>query len=196
MVRKIPQGERALWFDEGGEKLVTFADTGKQRGLVRYEGAGKPRRLAVLPKDRVLQSQDKFAAARLDTKGNAIELQEIADWSGIEKPAKHKLALPEAYPVAASAFEANFAKRTALVSGGSAVARQEWQKVFLFDYVKPEPIGVGTLPGRQYFSFTALDPTGSTALLEVKDASTRETVGLKVFTFATKRFEDVALPPP
>ena len=93
-------------------------------------------------------------------------------------------------------FDLNFAARHGLATGATFTARQQWQKAFLYDYVREDPIATLTTTGKQYVNFAALSPSGSEAVFEVREMEDRRTVALKIFDFATKKFADVKLPPP
>jgi hypothetical protein len=197
-VRRVNPSERPLFYEPKTRRLIAFHSDLKVRGLVDYAGEDerRARRLAIKAGDRVLQNGDRFAAARLDTKANAIEINELPEWTGLEKPGTYRISLPPNYPVAASGLAVNFAKRAALVFGGSYLAKQQWGRLFVYDYTRPEPVAVLPTTGKQSVNFAAIDPTGALAVIELRDQDTRATFGLKVFNFATQKFDNVKLPSP
>lgn len=198
MVRRVRDAERPLFFNPADRRLVVFHDDGKNRGLIDYavDDEKKARRLAMKEGDRVAQSGERFAAARLDLKKNVIEISELPEWTGLEKPGTYRLTLPPAYPVATAGVDLNFSKREALVFGGSYLAKQQWQRVFIFDYTRTDPVAVMPTSGKAYVNFAAIDPTGAYAAVEVRDQDSRATLGLRLFDFASRKFEDVKLPAP
>ncbi len=198
LARRVRAAERPLYFEPGDRRMVVFHDDGKNRGLVDYAAADdqKARRLAMKAGDKVLQSGKWFAAARLDQKANVIEIAELPEWTGPEKPGTYRIALPPAYPVATAGVEVNFTKRQALVFGASFLAKQQWQRLFVFDYTREDPVAVLPVSGKMYVNLALIDPTGAFALIEVRDIESRATAGLKLYNFATRKFEDLKLPPP
>ncbi len=197
-VRALKDFERPLWFDGGARRLVTFRDDGKVRGLVDYksEDDKKARKLAFKPEERALQQKDLFGMARLDAAKNAIEIQELPEWSGQKEPQSFRVVLPGAFAVATAGVDIHFEKRLALVSGGTFVARQQWQKLFVFAYQRQDPLFVISAPGKQYVSFAAFDPTGAYAAVEARDIESRATTSFKIFDVAKKKIEEIKLPAP
>ena len=103
------------------------------------------------------------------------------------------MKVPAAYTVSSAGITINFDKRIALVYGANFLAKQKWQRVFVFDYASGEMLGAVPVTGTQYLNFAGIDPTGSYVVVEVRDMSSRQTVGGKVFNVAKKTFEDLEL---
>lgn len=196
--RKVPKDERPLFYDPESKQLVVWHDAGDHRGLVSYAGEDdqSPKRLAFKKGDRVLSQGNRFAVAQLDITQNTIKVQEVADWTGKKKPVAHVLKVPPAYTVASAGMTINFDKKIALVYGANFLAKQKWQRVFVFDYATGDLLGAVPVTGTQYLNFAGIDPTGSYVVVEVRDMATRQTVGGKVFNVAKKAFEDLEFTPP
>jgi hypothetical protein len=198
MSMRVRGAERPLWYDPGEHRQIAFHDDGKNRGLVDYasDDDKKARRLSLKAGDKVVQSGKGFAVARLDQKKNRIELEELPEWSGPEKPGTYKLLLPPAYPVATAGLAVNFSKHLALAFGASFLAKTQWQRLFVYDYTREDPLAVLPVSGKMYVNAAEIEPGGAYAVAEVRDTETRQTVGVNLFNFATKKFEDLKLPAP
>lgn len=198
MVRRVKDHERPLWYEPGNRRLMVFYDDGKTRGLIDYpsDDEKRARRLALAPGDKLLQDGPWFAPAHLNTKKNKIEITELPEWTGPEKPGTYKILLPLINPVATAGVGINFKKRRAVAYGGGFLAKQQWQRLFLYDYTREDPLAVLSVTGKQYVNLAMIDPTGAYAMIEVRDMTTRATVGLKIFDFETKQFAAVTLPAP
>lgn len=196
--RKLPANERPLFFDPASKKLVSWYDDGDKRGLIAHAGGSDDdaKRLEVKKGDRVLQNGAQFGVAHMDAVGNTIEILEMKDWSGVDKPDKFKLTVPPAYGVVSAGVHINFKKRLALVQGANFLAKTRWQRLFIYDYRSAEPLTVVPVTNKQYIHFAAIDPTGTWALVEMRDAQTRKTENVRLYDFATNNFADVQLEAP
>lgn len=196
--RKLPPGDRPLHYDPETKGLVVWHDAGDHRGLIRYQSEDDkdPKRLAFKKGDRVLSQGNRFAVAQLDVNTNSIRIQEVADWTGKKKPIAHVLKVPAAYTVSSAGMTVNFDKKLALVYGANFLAKQKWQRVFVFDYSTGDLLGAVPVTGTQYLNFAGIDPTGAYVVVEVRDMASRLTVGGKVFNVAKKAFDDLELVAP
>jgi hypothetical protein len=195
--RKVPANERPLFFDPESKKLVSWYDDGDKRGLIAHAGSSDDaKRLEVKKGDRVLQNGAQFGVAHMDPVANTIEILEVKDWSGVDKPGKFKLTVPPAYGVVSAGVHINFKKRLALVQGANFLAKTRWQRLFIYDYRSAEPLTVVPVTNKQYINFAGIDPTGSWALVEMRDAATRKTENVRLYDFATNNFADVQLEAP
>lgn len=196
--RKLPANERPLFFAPESKKLVSWYDDGDKRGLIAHAGSSDDdaKRLEVKKGDRVLQNGALFGVAHMDPVANTIEILEMKDWSGVDKPGKFKLTVPPAYGVTSAGVHINFKKRLALVQGANFLAKTRWQRLFIYDYTSAEPLTVVPVTAKQYINFAAIDPTGTWALIEMRDGETRKTENVRLYDFATNSFADVQLQAP
>lgn len=197
--RRLPEHERGLFFNSHTRDFTTWHDDGKQRGLVHYKNDDdqKPRRLAVVGDDRVMQHGPDFAVARLDAAANAVEIQELVDWTGVSAPGIFTFKLPKGHKVISAGIDANFQKRLALVYAVGFPSQKVWQKVFLIDYAKNKIVGTIALSGgTSYIHYAGLDPSGDYVVAEIRDDKTRLTKSLKVLDVATQKIRDLPLKAP
>jgi hypothetical protein len=199
--RRLPGADRPLWLETragSGRRLVTWHDDGKQRGLVAHasEEDKAPKRLAFAKGDRVTQDFDRFAAVRSDTAKNTLTIRELPEWSKVEKPGVYTLKIPPVTPVATSSLSLRLAARLALVQGTTILARQQWQRAYLFDYAKGKLITELTVAPTQYVHFGSLDPAGGYAVFEIRDRVTRRSLELRVFSLKKGVFTTVPLQAP
>jgi hypothetical protein len=190
------KGQRPLWFDPSSKELIVW-QRGKISGLKAVKNGKIGRKLAFKRSQRVLQQNDKFGIANLDTNKNEIEIIEHSKWSGVSKNAKYKIKIPPSYTVNSSSMDIHFEKKIALVAGANFLAKQRWQRVFVFKYDENEEmVGAIAVTGNEYLNYAGIDPTGKFAIIEVRDITTRQTVVLKIFDFEKKSFKDVRLQKP
>lgn len=198
--RKVPGNDRPLWYDPQAKKLITWHERDDQRGLALYvgEGATPARQLAIKKGDRVLQKGGDFAVAHPLPAANAIEIVEVKGWTqGVSgSPGRYRINLPAAYGIAAAGMDIHFMKRLALVQGANFVAKARWQRIFLFDYTKSEPLVAVPVTGKQYIHAAAIDPLGTYVLVELRDQEKKLTDALKLYDFSKKSFSDINLPRP
>ncbi len=196
--RKIAAGDRPLYYDQDKHSLTVWHEGAEQRGLAFFpsEDESGVKRLAFKKGDRVLQDGDRYAVAHLNGAANTIDVQELVNWTKVEKAGRYKLTIPPAYSVASAGMDINFDKHLVLVYGANFLAKQKWQRLFVFDYKSGELLGAVPVTGTQYLNFAAIDPTGTYVVIEVRDMATRQTVGGKVFDVAKKSFDDLDLAMP
>jgi hypothetical protein len=199
LVRRLPDGERALFFDPVSRDLVTWRDAGTVRGLVAYrsDDDAKPRRLAIAKGDRVVQQLGRFAVMRAEPKSNSIVIRELAGWTGPKSVGKtFTLALPKQYAVTGVALEANFDKRVAVVYPIGFAAQRRWQRALIYDYATGKSIGQVTASGNDFLHSVGLDPSGRYVVAEVRDQTSRQSVALRVFDLTTQKSADASLKAP
>jgi hypothetical protein len=91
-------------------------------------------------------------------------------------------------------MEIAFDKQVILITGATARDKLQWQRVFLYNYATGELLGAIPVADSQYLNFAGIDPTGSYAVMEVRDAKILKTVGARIFDVAKKTYTELVLP--
>ncbi len=190
------KGQRPLWYDTKTKEMIVW-QRGNVSGLKAITNSKVTRKMALKRGQRVLQQEGLFGIAGMNTADNEIEIIEHSKWSGVAKNEKFKIIVPPAYSVNSSGMAVNFDKKLALVYGANFLAKQRWQRVFVYKYdVGSEMIAAIPVTGNEYLNYSGIDPSGKLAVIEVRDITTRQTIVLKIYDLEKKSFKDVVLAKP
>ena len=176
-----PPGERPLFFDPLKRLLVTWHHDKKQRGLVAYfSDQLKPGAALSVPEwDKVLRNKDLFGAYSVQEKQNAVVIHEIPEWSGVTEKKDHTLKVLPEMPVTSSSLVVNFQEKMVGFLASSWKERAKRNKVLLYNYSTGTLLGKITPAASDVPGYVAISPNGRWLIVETKDASAKNTTGLK-----------------
>jgi hypothetical protein len=182
-VRKVPQGERPLYWDEWKSQLTTLATRKGKKELVTYLGEKN----IVQKRDSwpvntrlLLGAAGSFLALETLGRENALKIHELSSWSGAGQASAYKITLPWGLSPYAARVEVDPSQGIALVSGETVMTREAWQQVLIFRYRLGQLLTTVSFDGSQYPNLAAISPKGDTIFVEVRSKLSGKTVGGRI----------------
>ncbi|MCB9228548.1 MAG: hypothetical protein H6618_02965 [Deltaproteobacteria bacterium] len=195
---RLSETEIPVYYDPGKRHYYAwhFKDQQQQRGLVAYDGSGKiAGRLQFHNEDKLLQHKNLFGAVRIQQDKNSLLIIEPERWSGSSTEKSYPVHVPQEHPVATAAVRPDFRSKLVLVSGFHKNQRQQWRKLYIFDYQKSWLLSTFTPPAGQYIAYEQISDNGQWVIAELRSTEQETSTALALFSVQSRTWTNIPLPP-
>lgn len=200
LLRKLKDGEKPLFFDPTGKKLLVYVQSKNDKHYVTYSGdktteTGREK----LPGNVKYVYTPNGSKVALEVRGSegVLKIHELSSWNGAGGKGVYKMTLPKGFSPYDARVDIDPGSGVAVVTGESLATRQTWQKAFVYRYRMGKLLTTLSFDGTQYPNLVALSPKGDTIFVEVRSTLSKTTIGGRIFDLSSGKVKmiNITLPP-